>query len=150
MSWKITIFRYLSKKMLTSSNFSQHLGSKKYVIEFTIGYAICISVHDPSSSGSNFRQGDDRVKTAGPDRVKTHSLPPFPILTCIYRFQFDINYFCILLWKIVKPRDHYKVKPPIWKYSQINQSDIILRCVSDLDLSAAINWQLSKSLSMQL
>ena len=119
MSWKITIFRYLSKKMLMSSNFSQHLGSKKYVIEFTIGYAICISVHDPSSSGSNFRQGDDRVKTPGPDRVKTHSLPPFLILICIYRFQFDINYFCILLWK---------VKPPIWKYSQINQSDIILRC----------------------
>ena len=30
-------FRYLSKKMLMSSNFQQHLGPKEYVIEFTIG-----------------------------------------------------------------------------------------------------------------
>ena len=41
-SWKITVFCYLSKSMLTSSHFRQHLGSKRYVIEFTIGLAMCI------------------------------------------------------------------------------------------------------------
>ena len=29
--------------------------------------------------------------------------------------QFDNNYFDILLWKIVKPRDHNETKPPIGK-----------------------------------
>ena len=41
-SWKITVFRYFSKIMLTSSHFHQHLGSKRYVVEFTIGLAMCI------------------------------------------------------------------------------------------------------------
>ena len=41
MSGKITIFWYLSKKILTSSHFHQHLGSKRYVIKFTVRQAIC-------------------------------------------------------------------------------------------------------------
>ena len=37
--------------------------------------------------------------------------------------EFDGNHFGILLWKIVKPRDHNEIKPPIgkifWKYKTI-------------------------------
>ena len=29
--------------------------------------------------------------------------------------EFDINYFDILFWKIVKPRDHNEIKPPVGK-----------------------------------
>ena len=29
--------------------------------------------------------------------------------------EFDSNHFGILLWKIVKPRDHNEIKPPIGK-----------------------------------
>ena len=41
--------------------------------------------------------------------------------------EFDSYYFCILLWKIVKPRDHNEFKSPIGKiFRKCNQSDIIL------------------------
>ena len=43
--------------------------------------------------------------------------------------ELDCNHFGILLWKIVKPCDHNKIKPPIEKYSEnINHSDILLWC----------------------
>ena len=41
--------------------------------------------------------------------------------------EFDSNHFGILLWKIVKPLDHNKIKPQIGKICQnISKSDIIL------------------------
>ena len=52
--------------------------------------------------------------------------------------EYDSNYFGILLWKIVKPRDDKLLFRRKWIF------------LSKLDLSEAINWQLFKYLSLRL
>ena len=43
--------------------------------------------------------------------------------------EFDSNHFGILLWQIIKPRDHNKIKPPTGKiFRKYKQSEIILWC----------------------
>ena len=52
--------------------------------------------------------------------------------------EFDSNHFGILLWKIVKPRDHNEVKPPIRKiftlYIDATEIIVVLICKQSLQI----------------
>ena len=61
---------------------------------------------------------------------KTGTISPLFLESHVFAaLEFDSNYFGILLWKIIVPRDHNDSKRPLQKYSEnMNQSDIVLQC----------------------
>ena len=113
MSWKITIFWYVSKKMLTSSNFHQQLACKKYVIEFEIVKLYAYHVSWPWLKQINFWVGGDDLSPPPPacgwpkksrlDRVNLgiyifHFYSSWYTICKQQNYIFFIGHNCIRIW----------------------------------------------------
>ena len=115
MSWKDTIFQYLSKKTLTSSNFQWGLGSKKYVIEFETGYAVCIPCFITLAQADQIL---DRGDDSSPQDVIDQKSPGQIGLTRNFQISFMNSLYLFLIFSL-------SMSICIFEFSWIKPSEFI-------------------------